>query len=406
MSLTMVSTFTSATAWLLGISPEIRAAAWQESQAAATPPQLGSIYLNRLCYKAFLPWLQAEYWPEAAAWPDSETAAALWEVVNGFTVATAQARIVVIPSESWDTRYVEISQEWVDIPSWSPNYYLFAQIRPTGEEIEVWSYATHRALKANAQYNSAKRTYELEQQYCDRLLPAFWMAHEICAQSSTQATLPPLPSLTESQADNLIQRLGNPAIAFPRMAVPFEHWGALLENVDWRQQLLKQRRPRRLRAAPMEFCQPVQLQRWLRGWVEAGWRLLEAPASSTTALNSGLRSGQSLARESIRQVKPLSLGNELHPKAVLLLVEIRLYEKEQLLISAQLHPTSEHGSLPANLSLEIASETNQRMQVHQSVTSRSDDAYIQLPSFRCSPGTEFNLHVSLKEAMAIERFVV
>ena len=400
----MVSAFTSANAWSLGISPEIRAAAWLESQAAATAPSLGSIYLNRLCYKAFLPWLQVEYWPEAAAWPDSETAATLWEVVNGFAVATAQARIVVIPSESWDTRYVETPQEWVDIPSWAPNYYLFAQIRPTGEEIEVWSYATHRNLKANAQYNPAKRTYELEQQYCDRLLPAFWMAHEICTQSSTQAALSPLPPLTESQSDNLIQRLGNPAISCPRLVVPFGQWGALLENAAWRQQLLTQRHPR-LSAVPMAL-QPVQLLRWLRGWLETGWQLLEAPSNSTAALNTGLRSSQNLGIASTRQVKRLSLEREFNQETVLLLVEIGLHENEQLRISVQLHPTSGRVSLPANLILEIASETNEMMRVHRSITSRSDDAYIQLPSFRCSPGTKFNLYVRLDDAMAIEQFVV
>jgi hypothetical protein len=51
-----------------------------------------------------------------------------------------------------------------------------------------------------------------------------------------------LPELATAQADNLIERLGNPSQLLPRLAVPFTTWGALLQNLHWCRRLAATRR--------------------------------------------------------------------------------------------------------------------------------------------------------------------
>jgi hypothetical protein len=110
----------------------------------------------------------------------------------------------------------------------------------------------------------------------DDLIPdlnALWLTYPRYTASQTRTTITALPSLDPVQVDRLIERLGNPAKIMPSLEVPFQTWGALLENSQWRQRLCQQR---------MGNSAPVftQLKGWLQGQFDEMWQTIEACASS------------------------------------------------------------------------------------------------------------------------------
>lgn len=245
--------------------------AWQQSQSNFSVSSRWNAYLNQLCLKAVLPWLREEYLPKANVWPFRATLPSFWEIVNGTAIASDNTRFVLIQNESIDLSELRVPQEWVDIPSWTADYYLAVQVHPDDRYVLVWGYATHQQLKTKGSYDRSDRTYSLAKDdlICD--LNVLWVARQLCPEETTRAAIAPLPSLPLDRAKNLIERLGNPAITLPRLEVPFELWGALLEHGGTRQQLYEKR---------LGLPEQRSIVEWLRAGVsniaqEIGWVRIE-----------------------------------------------------------------------------------------------------------------------------------
>ena len=225
----------------LTVSSTVATAAWQQSRSAGTPASGWNSYLNQLCLTAFLPWLQ-EGLPQAKTWTNPATLFSFWELVNGTAVVINHKRLVLIPSEAVDTSELRVPQEWVDIPGWAADYYVGVKVNPDDAQIQPWGYCTHQQLKVNSTYDAGDRTYALGEDALISDLSLLWVAQQISFPEATQVELPALPTLSLAQATNLIDRLGNPAVLQPRLAIPFQLWGALIEHGGWRQRLAEQRR--------------------------------------------------------------------------------------------------------------------------------------------------------------------
>ncbi len=214
---------------------------WQQSQAFSTPSRRWMAYLNRLSLNTFLPWLREEYAPEATPFPSLATLPSIWEVANGTGISMGEVRLALIPTEAADLSELRVPQEWVDIPSWTADYYLAVQVNLESGYIRIWGYTTHAQLKNTAIYDAGDRAYCLDGEDMISNLSILWMARQICPEEITRTETAPLPELSTAQTENLLNRLGNPSVISPRTAVPFETWGALLEHGGWRQRLYEQR---------------------------------------------------------------------------------------------------------------------------------------------------------------------
>ncbi len=232
--------FDSTNVWL-EFSELEQAQVWQQSQAFSSAFSRWNAYLNQIALKAILPWLREEYLAKANISPASAALPSFWEVVNGTAIVADNIRFVLIPSESIDLSELRVPQEWVDIPSWTADYYLAVNINPDERGVVVWGYATHQQLKTRGIYDSGDRTYYLQSENLTLDLNVLWVARQLGIEETTRVSISPLATLPLTQSQNLIQRLGNPAITLPRLAVPFELWGALLEHGGTRQQLFEKR---------------------------------------------------------------------------------------------------------------------------------------------------------------------
>jgi hypothetical protein len=227
-----ISAVVDATHPLLEIPP------LKPSQLHSNPASRWNAYLNQLCLSAVLPWLQEEFDPQAKAWPSNAAQASFWEVVNGVAITLGDTRFLLVPSEASDLDEMRVPQEWIDIPSWVADYYLAVQIELDDCWARVWGYATHQQLKSRGHYDANDRTYSLNAIADPTVL---WVAKQIGTGEATRSAIAPLPALSLPQAENLLQRLGDSSLIFPRLAVPFTLWGALLEHGGWRQQLYQRR---------------------------------------------------------------------------------------------------------------------------------------------------------------------
>jgi hypothetical protein len=390
----MIFAFAEPTELLLEASPLLRAQSWQNSQIYANPSSRWCAYINHICLHVFLDWVKKEYFPDAKIWYGSADMPSFWEFVNGTAISFGGKKVVLIPSEAIDDQELEIPQEWVDIKSWAADYYLAVQVKPDENWVRVWGYTTHKELKSQAHYDPIDRTYCLPARHITKDINAFFLTYQFCRGEQTQEAIASLPELPATEAENLLQRLGNPSATFSRLALPFTLWGALLEQEQWRQQLYNYRQGK----------VKVNLSQWLEGVFSLGWEAVETFfGSNGSSIALGLRNSYGLRDISAKGAKLIDLGMQLESKTVVLLVALIPEVDRQVSVRVQLHPTAGESHLPANIKLALLSESGDML---EEVQARSQDNFVQLPRFDVEPGENFGIQVGLNNFQIVENFMI
>jgi hypothetical protein len=233
-------TFASPTDLILEIPANIQNQAYLQSQSFSHPSSGYQAYLNQLCLNVVLAWLQTDFAPQAKVSPNINALASFWELVNGTAIVSDGIRFILVPSEAMDLSELRVQQEWVDISSLAGDYYLAVQVEPDEAYVRVWGYCSYEQLKNQGSYDASDRTYSLDAVDIITDINVLTLTLQLCPQESTQ-TIAQLPTLPQEQAQNLISRLANPEIITPRLAIPFQLWGALIEHGGWRQSLYQRR---------------------------------------------------------------------------------------------------------------------------------------------------------------------
>jgi hypothetical protein len=239
---------------------------------------------NQICLTTFLSWLREEITPDARVYPNNAALPSIWEFVNGTAISFNNSRLVLIPTLAMDVDELRVPQEWVDIPEWVADYYLGVQLNPDEGWMRVFSYTTHQQLKNLGDYDVGNRTYSLESDHLISDLNVLWVTHQLYPQEIKRAPVAPLTPLSQTQADNLLQRLSNTDIKFPRLEVPFAMWGSLISHGGWRQRLYELRQG---------IVQTKSIGQWLEAGIsnfaqQLGWELRQF-----TTVPSGMRSRES-----------------------------------------------------------------------------------------------------------------
>lgn len=227
--------------------------AWLQSQKVNIPTNRWQTYLNRLCEIVFIAWLKEEIEQPIQANPDLTNCS---ELVNGTAITMGDKRLLIVPTEATDLSEIRVPQEWVDIASWVADYYFGVEVNLDDCYIRIYGYTTHQKLKNKGTYNSADRSYFLTDDDLIKDINAFLLARELCPTEITQAQIESIiASISTTQAENLIQRLGSPQILLPRLSIPFTFWAALIENETWRKKLIRRRRGLPERGSILQWLQ-------------------------------------------------------------------------------------------------------------------------------------------------------
>ncbi|MBD2629288.1 DUF1822 family protein [Trichormus variabilis] len=367
----------------LEVSLEVKNQSWQQSQSFVSPLGRWNAFLNQVCLSTFLPWLQTEYAPEATV----ETLPDIWEVVSGTAINLDTKRLILIPDKNLETREFHVPQEWIDIPKLAGDYYLAVQVNPDGEWLRIWGYTTHEQLKNQGSYDPQERTYSLEANQMIEDLNVLWVVRQLYPEEQTQTAIAPLPVLSTTQAENLKQRLANPTITNPRLELPFEIWGALLEREDFFPQT--------------QNSTIVNLRQWFENVVTNSWQTIESLFGAESNLAFSFRQTNDVVEESIRRVKVIDLPIQNGNQAVVLMLILTAETDGRVGIRAQLYPNNRNSYLPTNVRLALISTSGD---VVQSVAARESDNSIQLKRFRCPVNTRFSIQVILDDFTFTEEF--
>ncbi|WP_445633527.1 DUF1822 domain-containing protein [Nostoc sp. DSM 114161] len=317
--------------------------------------------INQLCLQAFLPWFCEEIAPQAKIYPNSAALPSFWEVVNGSAIAFAGLRLVLIPTLAMDDDELRVQQEWVDIPEWVADYYVGIQVNPDDGWIKVVGYTTHQNLKTKGVYDTADRTYSLDGEDLIADLNVLWVSRQVNCDEVLRSEITPLASIPTTQAENLLERLGNPEVKFPRLAVPFSVWGAFLANGGWRQRLCDRRQglPEQ-QSIPQWFQTQVANLAQQMGWVKKEFILAAA----------GMRSGT----EVIGLSRQLSIAGNTYELCIL-----PQGASEDRIWRFELRSTIPGGQIPAGLALRLLTEDLQNFENNEDrATNPVDVLYIEV----------------------------
>jgi hypothetical protein len=385
----------------LQISAMEKQQAWQQAQCHSNTSRYNA-YLNHIVVHTFLnflkEWLSEESTPQPQILPHEDSLPSIWEVVNGTVIGLGEKRIVLIPSE---TSYLEelcVPQEWVDIPSFAGDYYLAVQVNLGIDENESWmsvrGFTTHRQLKYIA--NNQARTYLMPVEHLTENLTVMQVIQDIDVRSP----IPQLSTLSETEAQRLLQLLGNPAIYSPREHnIPFEKWASLIDNNLWRQQLYHRRI-----GMLNENAQPVaNLSNWLRNVFEVGWQSINIINSESQIAFAFRQREVHIKGAAAQRVKLIDLGMQLGNQCVALLLGLSQEEQHKVGIRVQLHPANGENFLPTNIKLTLLSQSGA---VLQALESRSQDNFIQLKRFICPKGKSFSIQVAIDDFSITEYFTI
>ncbi len=403
----------------LKLSVELQEKAWQRSQRHSNATARCNAYLNDLCLNTFVPWLEA--WLEEQSAEENSTfqpscisifpessLPSLWEFVNGSVIKLGKIRLALIPSESNDLEEFCIPQEWIDLPSWRADYYLAVQVSVDNQN-ESWmrlsGYVSHQNLKKKGIYDESDRAYYIAQQHLAEDLTMMLLEPEPVLNKQIQVES--ASNLSKEIASNLLEKLGKSSVYFPRIAVGFEQWAALLANEQWRQELYD-RRLGQFVAAVAHKQTSINLGQWFQEVFEAGWQSLD------TLLNTGsgnlafsFRQGRSAVTEVrkvfVEGIKLIDLGMELENQSVALLVGLAPETEQRVGIRVQLYPAGGQTYLPSNIKLILLSQSGATLQEYK---ARTQDSLIQLKRFTCPMGKCFSVKVALDDFSITEDFVI
>ena len=297
-------------------------------------------YLNYLCLHSFLDWLAEE--PDLQTkipkvFPEQSSLPSIWSVVNGTAIQLGETRLVLIPSETNPLEELVVPWEWVDIPSWAADYYLAVQMNLETDEcwMQIRGFTTYEKVKLGDK-NFLERTYSVDCQDLTASLNSMWIAQEL--DLGAKPTVAALPSLSTENLEQLIIRLGTPTPYSPRLEIPFNHWGKLLESDRYRQSLYE----RREQVNSLQSA--INLRQWIQRIsepIEEIWSTLESlltpaqpvpvrgqTASKTTSspetISSVINLIQTGSSEQIRRQAASMLGEigAGHSEAIESLVEL------------------------------------------------------------------------------------
>jgi Protein of unknown function (DUF1822) len=343
---------------------------------------------NKLCLHKFRAWLTAseiDYAPSS----DFEMHS-LWDVVNGCAIEIGKTRLILIPTDTLDRDEICVPQEWVDLPNLAGDYYLAVQIDLDTKLMNIWGFTSHRTIAQQGEYNTRDRTYSLPTERLVVNLDILWMAQEL--NLNEVVATPELPDLNLDRAIELIHQLSTPSLYSPRTKIAFSQWGSILNNPNLRNQLYQTRLQQ---AALAQTPAPIfSLSDWL-----------QAKFSNASASGWGNYYQPAIARSNgtVDRSKLIDLQVELQQHSVVLLVGIVAQPDGEVRVLVQIHPGRNERIVPPQLQLSYLDENGA---ILRTVVARTNDDYIQLPSFTCSVGTEFSIQLQLNNCLAIERFVV
>ncbi|MEM9925804.1 MAG: DUF1822 family protein [Cyanobacteria bacterium P01_D01_bin.50] len=327
-----------------------------QEQMYSTPGASRRAWINQLCLEAFLPWLREEVAPNAKVSPNTAALPSFWEFINGTPITFDNRRLILVPTLAIDGDELRVPQEWVDIPELAADYYIGVEVNPDEGWIKIFGYATHENLKNKGFYDINDRSYSLESEDLIEDINVLTVAQEFNASETLRAEIAPLESISANQATNLLERLGNSEVIFPRLEIPFPVWSTLIAQPNWRKKLYAKRQ-----GLPTERS----VSQWLKTGVanlgqQWGWEKKQF-AIAPGGMRSAAPETQGLSRQ-------LIIADNTY--------ELRIFPKdggEDIIWRFELRNATPGGEIPIGFKLRLLTEDLEEFENNEDIATVSVD---------------------------------
>jgi Protein of unknown function (DUF1822) len=227
------------------------------------------VELNQRCLKAIAKYLTESLDLDVEPiFPSAELERAFVStLVNGFALSVSGIKIAFIPTLDLDLAGFEVQQEWVDLSQWMADYYVPVRIDLESNCLHLWGFISHQSLQKKSHLDRYLRSYEIEGTDPIGNLDSLWIACDLVASKIIPPERGKIPSSTDLspiEAATLIDLLHQDRSSFsPRLILPFEKWGALINSPEYLKML----------AQPASTI--VKIANWFQQIADAGADLVE-----------------------------------------------------------------------------------------------------------------------------------
>jgi hypothetical protein len=192
--------------------------------------------VNYICVKSLASWFK-EYQGIGSnyqVFSSEYNLARMWQFINGSAININDKRLILIPSNSTDLESFQVEQELVDVPNLAGDYYLPVRVDLEINCLHIWGFISRENLKKTADYDDFEKLYIVDGGNVIDNLETLWISLELCEE---KGDFQPLPTLTQSEAETLIQTYCEPSSYSPRLRGNFQEWMALLNKEEWLKKL-------------------------------------------------------------------------------------------------------------------------------------------------------------------------
>ena len=131
----------------------------------ADPVVHDRVFLNYLCLEIILPTI-IDIFDVEPDFIDSRKIKqkhnVIWQSLNGVAIDLPQARLVLIPTEDFDTEELRLKQEWLINPDLVGDFYLAVQVSMEDSWLRVWGFTSQQELQEQGSYDQSDKTWAID----------------------------------------------------------------------------------------------------------------------------------------------------------------------------------------------------------------------------------------------------
>ena len=135
----------------------------------ADPIVSDRVFLNSLCLDIILPTI-IDIFDVKQNYVDSKKIKQqhekVWQSLDGVAInlpqTPSQVRLVLIPTEDFDTEELRVKQEWLNNPDLAGDIYLAVQVSLEESWLRVWGFTSHQELHEQGSYDVSDGSYAID----------------------------------------------------------------------------------------------------------------------------------------------------------------------------------------------------------------------------------------------------
>ena len=123
------------------------------------------VFLNSLCLDILLPTIADIFDVKPNSIDNrkiNQQHQEIWQSLSGVAINLPQVRLVLIPTEDFDTEELRLKQEWLNQPNLAGDFYFAVQVSLEEEWLRVWGFTSHKELHEQGVYDVTDGSYAID----------------------------------------------------------------------------------------------------------------------------------------------------------------------------------------------------------------------------------------------------